>query len=136
MSELHVEIVTPEALLFSREVHMITMPGASGEFGVLFGHVPLVSSINPGSVIIHNQEMKIIEHFFVSYGFVEVKSSSVILLVEKAISLSDVALDSFKEQLEILKKSLKDVRKVEEITIINRNISFIEGAIVALEKKA
>lgn len=131
MSELYVEIVTPEELSFADKVHMITMPGTSGDFGVLFGHVPLISSINPGLVIIHDQDMKIVEKFFVSYGFAEVTNTSVNLLVEKSVRISDLDPEAFKEDLKVLKETLKNTDKEEDVEVINKNIIFTEGALSA-----
>lgn len=132
MSALNVEIVTPENLLFSDTVHMITMPGTSGEFGVLFGHVPIISSIKPGAVIVHDQDMKIVERFFVSDGFAEVKNTSVTLLVEKAVRLSDLEPEIFKDEIKNLKESLKNTNKEQEIEIINKNICFAEAVLASL----
>ena len=45
---LHFELVTPERLIRSEEVHMVVVPGAEGDFGVLEGHAPFMSTIRNG----------------------------------------------------------------------------------------
>ena len=44
MADLHFELVTPEKLVFSEDVHMVVVPGIEGEFGVLAGHAPYMSA--------------------------------------------------------------------------------------------
>ena len=45
MADLHFELVTPEKLVRSETVHMVVVPGAEGDFGVLAGHAPIMSII-------------------------------------------------------------------------------------------
>ena len=47
---LHFELVTPERLVRSEEVYMVTVPGAEGDFGVLEGHAPLMSTVRDGAL--------------------------------------------------------------------------------------
>ena len=48
---LHFELVTPAKLVRSENVHMVVVPGAEGEFGVLEGHAPFMSTIRDGAVL-------------------------------------------------------------------------------------
>ena len=50
---LHFELVTPAKLIRSEEVHMVVVPGAEGEFGVLEGHAPFMSTIRNGDLAIY-----------------------------------------------------------------------------------
>ena len=54
MNTIHLEIVTPEGLIFSNDAKMVVLPGADGEFGVLPGHASLVSLLQVGVVDIEN----------------------------------------------------------------------------------
>ena len=47
---LHFELVTPEKLIRSEDVHMVTVPGTEGDFGVLEGHAPFMSTIRDGDL--------------------------------------------------------------------------------------
>ena len=49
---LHFELVTPERLVRSEDVHMVTVPGSEGDFGVLEGHAPLMSTIRDGELLV------------------------------------------------------------------------------------
>ena len=53
MASLHFELVSPEKLVFSGEVDQVDVPGIEGDFGVLAGHAPYVSTLRPGVLIVH-----------------------------------------------------------------------------------
>lgn len=80
------ELVSPERLLLSAQVDMVVVPGAEGEFGVLAGHAPLVSTLRPGVIAVHDE--KSIRRIFVRGGFAEVTSSGLTVLAEEAIDLA------------------------------------------------
>ena len=81
---LKLEIVTPEAVAFSEDVDMVTLPGAEGELGVYPQHVPLMTLISPGLVIAKKgtQEFTLA----VGEGFVEIVGDRVSLLTALAVS--------------------------------------------------
>lgn len=80
--ELTLEIVTPEKLAFSDMVQEVTIPGSEGEFGVLVGHVPLLSAVNYGEMNFTKEGKK--SYYAVGTGYVEVTDVKVTLLVESA----------------------------------------------------
>jgi len=76
------EIVTPERLAFSEEVDEVTLPGSVGEFGILPGHVPFLSTLQIGVVSTRQDGREL--YYAVSGGFVEVHEDHVIVLAETA----------------------------------------------------
>ena len=85
---LKAEIVTPEGSLYSKNVHMVIMPGLEGEFGVLSGHVAMLVGLKPGLVVTYDSDMQILDRIFITNGFAEITKTSAILLVEKMILLN------------------------------------------------
>ena len=79
------ELVTPERLLISRDVEMVVIPGTEGNFGVLPGHAPFISTIRPGTVDIY-QGREIVERIFVASGIAEVTPTRCTVLAEEAMS--------------------------------------------------
>ncbi|MBW7882254.1 MAG: F0F1 ATP synthase subunit epsilon [Caldilineaceae bacterium] len=77
-----VDIVTPEKLLFSGEVDMVTLPGTNGQMGVLHGHAPLLTTLDIGEIILHRAEGN--EFLAVSGGVVEVRPDKVTILADTA----------------------------------------------------
>jgi F-type H+-transporting ATPase subunit epsilon len=83
-SLMKVEIVTPESSFLFENSYMTIMPGSEGEFGVLRGHVPLIASLENGTIVIYNKNMKVTNNIAIEAGFVEVKHDSVLILTNKA----------------------------------------------------
>ena len=80
--ELILEIVTPEKMAFSGKVEQVTIPGSEGQFGVLKGHAPLLSSVDIGELNFTQDGKK--TYYAVSTGYAEVASDRVTVLVETA----------------------------------------------------
>ena len=84
MADLHFELVTPEKLLRSEEVHMVVVPGTEGEFGVLAGHAPFMSVIRSGELQIYSGPTTISARIRVEGGFAEVNEKGLTILAEAA----------------------------------------------------
>ncbi|WIW96469.1 ATP synthase F1 subunit epsilon [Altererythrobacter rubellus] len=80
---LHFELVTPAKLVRSEDVHMVVVPGTEGEFGVLEGHAPFMSTIRDGAVQVYAKEGVEPELIEVRGGFAEVGENGLTVLAEK-----------------------------------------------------
>jgi F-type H+-transporting ATPase subunit epsilon len=82
---LHFELVTPERLVRSEDVHMVVVPGAEGDFGVLEGHAPFMSTIRNGELAIYRAGMTgEPERIAIEGGFAEVNDRGLTVLAERA----------------------------------------------------
>ena len=79
---LHFELVTPARLVRSESVHMVVVPGTEGEFGVLEGHAPFMSTVRDGAVKIYRTEGSAPEEVQVQGGFAEVSDRGLTVLAE------------------------------------------------------
>ena len=79
---LHFELVTPARLVRSEEVYMVVVPGAEGEFGVLEGHAPFMSTIRDGAVQVYQSQGAVPEAISVRGGFAEVSENGLTVLAE------------------------------------------------------
>ena len=79
---LHFELVTPAKLVLSEDVHMVVVPGSEGEFGVLEGHAPFMSTIRDGSVQVYRTQGGTPETIEVRGGFAEVSETGLTVLAE------------------------------------------------------
>ena len=88
MATLHFELVSPERLVFSGEVEQVDVPGIEGDFGVLAGHAPYVSTLRPGILTVYatGGDQKIV----VLGGFAEVSAQGLTVLAELAETLADL----------------------------------------------
>lgn len=80
---LHFELVTPEKLIRSEDVYMVTVPGAEGDFGVLEGHAPLMSTVRDGELAIVRTQGATPETVTVRGGFAEVSDRGLTVLAEQ-----------------------------------------------------
>lgn len=80
---LHFELVTPAKQVRSEEVHMVVVPGEQGDFGVLEGHAPFMSTIRDGAVQVFKSEGAAAEEIQVKGGFAEVGDGGLTVLAEQ-----------------------------------------------------
>jgi F-type H+-transporting ATPase subunit epsilon len=79
---LHFELVTPARLVRSEEVHMVVVPGTEGEFGVLQGHAPFMTTIKDGPLKVYRTENGAPEEVRITGGFAEVGANGLTVLAE------------------------------------------------------
>jgi F-type H+-transporting ATPase subunit epsilon len=92
------DLVSPEKLLFSEDVEMVVVPGAEGDFGVLVGHAPLISTLRPG-VIDTYSGTSVDKRLFVAGGFAEVTGERCTVLAEQAALVSDIDIGEAESRL-------------------------------------
>jgi F-type H+-transporting ATPase subunit epsilon len=87
MATFHFELVAPDKLLFSGEVDQVDVPGAEGDFGVLAGHAPFVTTVRPGILTLHRAEgeLKVV----VNGGFAEVNPDGLTVLADMAAPVDE-----------------------------------------------
>ena len=88
MATLKLEIVTPEAMTYSEDVEMVTLPGVEGEMGIFPLHVPLLTQIVAGEIIARKNGR---DHFLaVGEGFVEITGERVAIMTDMAIKAENI----------------------------------------------
>src|SRR5436190_1364154 len=109
MATLKLEIVTPEAKIYSEDVDMVTLPGVEGEMGIYPMHVPLMTQISSGELIAKKGGQ---DHFLaIGEGFVEITGERVAVMTDMAIRADDI--DEMKAE-EARKRA--EVRLAEKLT--------------------
>ena len=81
---LHFELVTPEKLVRSEDVYMVTVPGTEGDFGVLEGHAPLMATVRDGEIAILRSQGGAPEMIAIRGGFAEISAAGLTVLAESA----------------------------------------------------
>lgn len=82
MAEFHFELVTPERLVRSDEVYMVVVPGTEGDFGVMAGHAPVMTTLKDADLKIYKSAGAQPESIAVSGGFAEVGDKGLTVLAE------------------------------------------------------
>ncbi|MDU1904060.1 MAG: ATP synthase F1 subunit epsilon [Dysgonomonas sp.] len=80
MKELQLKIVSPEDILFDGKVRVVKLPGTEGDFSILHGHAPLISSLRAGDIEYESEGTA--EKVTIQGGFIEVKQNVVTVCVE------------------------------------------------------
>ncbi len=104
------ELVTPEELLVSRAVEMVVVPGSEGNFGVLSGHSPLISTIRPGTVDIY-EGRTVTERIFVVGGIAEVTPERCTVLADEAMPPESLDRAALEAELQTVEGNLPSLRE-------------------------
>ena len=111
---IRLEVVTPEKSVVDDEAQIVVAPGSQGEFGVLVGHTPFLTTLKSG--IVRYTDAGGTEHFvFVSGGFAEALPGRVTILAESAEKQSDIDMDRARSAMERAKKRLEEANRQENI---------------------
>ena len=111
------EIISPEKIIFSDNVTMVTLPSYEGDMGVLKHHISIITFLRPGIIKVQKKDEKF-EEFFVQDGTVEYFDDSLVVLSTSAISVKDLS----KELLDDLKKDTQDKLTDKNITDHDRYV--------------
>lgn len=131
---LRFELVSPEKRLIGENVAMVVLPGTEGNFGVLPGHAPFISSMRAGVIDVCANDVKdITRRIFVSGGLVEAGPERCTVLAEDAVPFEEVSKAAFAEQRRSLEERIGVVEKEEdrekmqaEIDILTRKIQYLD----------
>ena len=118
---LKLEVVTPEKYVISEDVEIVMAPGTLGEFGVLIGHTPFLTSLKPGKIDYKDSAGKE-KMIFVSGGFSEALPDRVTILAESAERRRDIDIDRARAALERAQKRLAE-EKAENINFERAKIA-------------
>ncbi|MSU57317.1 MAG: F0F1 ATP synthase subunit epsilon [Pedosphaera sp.] len=114
---LKLEIVTPEAKVYSEDVDMVTLPGVEGEMGILPMHVPLMSQLTAGEIIARKGGQ---DYFLaVGDGFVEVTGERVSILTDMAIKAENIDEVKAEEARKRAEARLAEKLDDEEVANVN-----------------
>jgi F-type H+-transporting ATPase subunit epsilon len=87
MATFHFDLVSPEKLLFSGEVTQVDVPGSEGDFGVLAGHAPIVTTLRPGILVIYAEREPL--RIVIEGGFAEVGPAGLTVLADMAVPVDE-----------------------------------------------
>ena len=88
MATLKLEIVTPEAKIYSEDVDMVTIPGTEGELGIYPMHIPLMTQVSAGEITARKNGQ---DHFLaIGDGFVQITGDRVAILSDRAIRAENI----------------------------------------------
>ena len=124
---IRLEIVTPEKTVVSEDAQMVVSPGANGDFGVLVGHTPFLTTLKLGTIRYIDKNKKE-RYIFVSGGFAETLPDRVTVLAESAERRVDIDVERAQAAIDRAQKRL--VEKNEKIKFdMDRNNVALQRAL-------
>ena len=91
-----VEIISPDQTILKLETNEVIIPSYEGEMGILKNHIPLITFLRPGIIIIKNHEEK---KYFVEDGTVEFSENNLLILTSTAKNLATFSKESISKLL-------------------------------------
>jgi F-type H+-transporting ATPase subunit epsilon len=107
MAEFPFELVSPERLVFSGSVEQVVVPGTDGEFGVLAGHAPVMSTLKPGLLTIFAAGAAP-RFLFVRGGFAEARPDGLTVLAELALPLEELDAARLAQEMKDAEEDVAD----------------------------
>lgn len=128
---IRLEVVTPEKMVVSEEAQIVASPGSLGEFGVLIGHTPFLTTLKTGSIRYTDADGKE-RYVFVSGGFAEALPDKITVLAESAERRKDIDLERAKAARQRAEKRLAEDRSREDIDFMRARAA-LERAITRIK---
>ena len=125
------DLVSPERLLISEEVTMVVVPGSEGDFGVMPGHTPVITTLRPGVVEVHPSSGDQ-QRIYVRGGFAETTGDNLTILAEEAINLADLDRAKLEKKLADAREDIGLARDDEEWRTAEMNVAQLTNLIAAL----
>lgn len=124
------ELVSPERLLLSEDVDMVEVPGEEGDFGVLVRHAPLISTLRPGVIKVHDGG-NVTQRIFVAGGFAEVTPQRCTVLAEEAVEVGEIDKAAAEQRLSDARDDLLDAKDDAQKATAERQIKVAEELVKA-----
>ena len=117
MATLKLEIVTPEAKVYSEDVDMVTLPGVEGEMGIYPMHVPLMTQVAAGEVVARKAGQD--QFLAIGEGFVEITGERVAVMTDMAIKAENIDEAKAEEARKKAEARLREKLGDEESAMVN-----------------
>ena len=114
---LRLEIVTPDGTAYSEDVNMVTLPGVEGQLGVLPRHIPLMTPMVAGEMIVRKDGQD--RFLVVGDGFVEITGDHVAILTDLAIAAENIDEAKADEARQLAAARLREAMSSEEVAAVH-----------------
>jgi F-type H+-transporting ATPase subunit epsilon len=118
---LTLEIVTPEGPAYSEDVERVTLPGVAGQFGVYPRHVPLMTQMEPGEIIVRKDGRDLF--FATGAGLIEVTATRVSILTDLAVQADKIDEAKAEEARQRAEARLREKLSDEELATVNASLT-------------
>ena len=134
MATIKVDVVSAEEHVFSGEAELVSLPGTSGELGIMPGHLPLITLIRPGFVRLHIAGQAEPEKIFVAGGILEVQPELVTVLADTAVRSKDLDETRAKQALAAAEAARASATGSIEIARVEAEIAALTAQLAIVRK--
>ena len=128
------ELVSPERLLASQQVDMVVVPGAEGDFGVLKGHAPLISTVRPGVINVYESRAAVSERIFVAGGFAEVSPERCTVLAEQAVPVTELDRAAVEREVKDAAEDVADAKTPADKAAADQALAVAKAKLDAVQR--
>ena len=118
---LTLEIVTPAGIAYSQEVELVTLPGITGQMGIYPQHVPLITQMVPGEMIVRKDGRDLF--FATGEGLIEVTAKRVAILTDLAIPADRIDEAKAEEARQRAEARLREKLSAEQVASVNASLA-------------
>lgn len=132
---MNIEIVTPEAKVYEDTIDSVVMPTTSGEIDILPSHIPIVTEIKAGELIVSKSRTR--QSLAISKGFAQCVGDKISILAEDAIHIDEIDESAVEEAQKRAEKALSTMGKMsdEEVAMLETQIAYARAQILLKQKK-
>jgi len=118
---LRLEIVTPEGIVFSEDVLMVTLPAVEGQLGIYPVHIPLITQVIPGEIIAHQTGHD--KFLAVGEGLVDIEATRVTIITDMAVAAENIDEAKAEEARQRAAARLAEKLSDEEVASVNASLT-------------
>jgi F-type H+-transporting ATPase subunit epsilon len=122
MAKVSFRLVMPERELLATEADMVVVPGSEGDFGVLPGHAPLISTVRPGVIEVF-QGSKAEQRFLVVGGFAEVTPERCTVLADEAMPFETVTAEQLAERERTAEHNVVEAKSDHDLAVAQKELA-------------
>ena len=132
---MNIEIVTPEAKVYEDTIDSVVMPTTSGEIDILPSHIPIVTEIQAGELIVSKSRTR--QSLAISKGFAQCVGDKISILAEDAIHIDEIDESAVEEAQKRAEEALATMEKMsdEEVAMLETQISYARAQILLKKKR-
>ena len=130
---MQLSIITPEKVLLETQIEMVVIPGTEGDFGVLPGHAPFISTVRPGIISIDTQDGQ--KHKIAIFGGIaEVVPERCTVLAETAVNCNSLTAGDVQTRLETARAKLAAATNEQETALAEKQVAWAEAIKLAVDE--
>ena len=130
------ELVSPEKLLVAQQVEMVVVPGGDGYFGVLKGHMSMLSTVQPGVIDVYEQRSAVSSRLFVTGGFAEVTPERCTVLAEEVVPVASMDRVKVEQELRDAEEDVADAKTAGDKAVAERALKLAQAKLSAVTRGA